>query len=517
MNEPNRTRAPGGFGAWRDDAWWLTLALVVLALLPRLYVAIAWTREPVWDGHYYHFGATRIAEGLGYSEDIVIGGQLRWNPWCHYPVGYSALLAVVYVVFGTSILVAPIVNAVIGALTVLVVHRIARYYLSEARSAVAGLIAAVHPGLVAYTAVVMTEPSAALFALAAGWCALQSRRGRGGLPPEASLSSTGDGEAWWRRMSGAPLVSVVGTALLVGIGALIRPPTLLAVPLLLWVFPRPFKSALLRSVGVGAVSLLVILPWTIRNCRVMDGCALISTNGGWNLAIGALTTTGRFTTLTAADGCPVVTGQVQQDRCWAGVGRRAIAQNPGRWLSVVPDKLRHTYNHESFPIEYLREANPEAWPEERRAAGRNLLTVFHHVLMFAALLGCIGWVNPLRLRGSDPSVRTGAALQYALLGAALGFAYYASELPEQPLFWFVVALPVVGALRLPGGSWQGPAGSYLLGLVFATTFTHAMFFGDDRYHIVVSPVLCVLAAAALRPPRDRMASSPPAFFPSVGS
>ena len=46
-------------------------AAFVLALLPRLYVAIAWAREPVWDGHYYDFGARRIAAGLGYSDDKI--------------------------------------------------------------------------------------------------------------------------------------------------------------------------------------------------------------------------------------------------------------------------------------------------------------------------------------------------------------------------------------------------------------------------------------------------------------
>ena len=46
-------------------------ALFVVALLPRLYVAIAWAREPVWDGHYYDFGARRIAEGFGYSDDVI--------------------------------------------------------------------------------------------------------------------------------------------------------------------------------------------------------------------------------------------------------------------------------------------------------------------------------------------------------------------------------------------------------------------------------------------------------------
>jgi hypothetical protein len=37
-----------------------------------------------------------------------------------------------------------------------------------------------------------------------------------------------------------------------------------------------------------------------------------------------------------------------------------------------------------------------------------------------------------------------------------------------------------------------------IGLVATTALTHAVFFGDDRYHIVISPALCLLAAAALR-------------------
>ena len=89
-----------------------TWAVVLLALLARLFVAIAWSKEPVWDGHYYHFGAERIAQGLGYSEDVLARGVPVWKPWAHYPVGYSALLALFYAIFGPSLLVAPILNAI---------------------------------------------------------------------------------------------------------------------------------------------------------------------------------------------------------------------------------------------------------------------------------------------------------------------------------------------------------------------------------------------------------------------
>jgi hypothetical protein len=34
-----------------------------------------------------------------------------------------------------------------------------------------------------------------------------------------------------------------------------------------------------------------------------------------------------------------------------------------------------------------------------------------------------------------------------------------------------------------------------------TALTHAVFFGEDRYHMVIVPVFCMLGAAALRRPR----------------
>src|SRR5690606_11565225 len=59
------------------------IALFLIALLPRLFVAIAFTGEPVWDGHYYNLGAERIAEGFGYSEEILRDGQKVAKPWSH--------------------------------------------------------------------------------------------------------------------------------------------------------------------------------------------------------------------------------------------------------------------------------------------------------------------------------------------------------------------------------------------------------------------------------------------------
>jgi len=55
------TAAPAPAAQRRPEDVAFSMALGMVAFLPRLFVAIAWAREPVWDGHYYHLGASRIA------------------------------------------------------------------------------------------------------------------------------------------------------------------------------------------------------------------------------------------------------------------------------------------------------------------------------------------------------------------------------------------------------------------------------------------------------------------------
>ncbi|WP_437623500.1 glycosyltransferase family 39 protein [Sorangium sp. So ce1151] len=453
----------------------------VLALLPRLYVAIAWAREPVWDGHYYDFGARRIAAGLGYSDDLIVGGQPVWHPWCHYPVGYSGFLGLVYRLFGAGPHVATVANAVTGALLVVVVHRLARYATTPGRARVAALLAALSPGLIVYAALLMTEPLAALGLVTAPWLlARDAARGR--------------------LLRGAVLAGVA-----LGLTALVRPQSLLCAPalaLLTWRAWRgpggvaggasaAWRRGALAAAVSAATALAVVAPWTIRNCRVMDGCALVSTNGGWNLAIGAFPrATGRFETLRAGDGCPIARGQVAQDRCWMAEGLKWIKNDPVRWLALIPRKLSFTFDHESFPIGYLGEANPAAWPEERRAAGRRVLTASHLALLSVAALGVVAL----------PRLRPWRALaaQLLALAAVLGLVAW-GVLGDEHAFWsLAVAIPVIAALPLPGRPANGGVVGYLAFAVASVALTHAVFFGEDRYHMVVTPALCVLAACALR-------------------
>jgi 4-amino-4-deoxy-L-arabinose transferase-like glycosyltransferase len=464
----------------RDAAFVAGLFAVSLAL--RVAVVFAFSAQPAWDGAFYHRGALSIAEGNGYSEAATIAGHAGRLPWSHYPVGYSALLGAVYKLFGSGLHVAPLVNAVVGALTAVIVYLFGLEILGRRRARVAGALLAFHPGLVLYCTLVMTEPLAGFLVLLTGYLAWALGRYR------------------W----GAVLCGVV-----VALSAFVRPQSLLTAPLLLLLFRGTWPRRLTQLALAGAVCVCLIAPWSVRNCRVLDGCALISTNGGWNLAIGALSETGRFRPLTPADGCAGVDGPVAQDRCWADVGLAAIERDPWTWLSRIPSKLSHTYNHESFAVAYLAETQPATWERDHEWRVMNVMTALHHLLMFVAALGAVSRFSWRSWRERWPQAAV-------VLGLVL-YVAYALTLPARPLYWIGVFIPVLGLLRLPSSPPSSAGLAYLFGLLGLTSLTHMVFFGDDRYHLAVSPVFCLLAAAAFRAPaalRDAPRAAPQLTLPS---
>jgi hypothetical protein len=447
------------------------LGIFALALLPRMYAAIAWAREPVWDGHYYDIGARSIAAGRGYVG--VEGGA-----WCHYPVGYPALLGLFYRLCGSGALVAPLVNAALGALTAALVYLLAQRVevadgdgSRETRALAAGVLTALHPGLVAYTPLVMTEPTAALLLVAAAWAAARaaedpSRRSRLAL-----------------------------AALLFGLGTLVRPQTILCAPAAALFFPDTARRARLAiAAATTALALAVVAPWTVRNCLTMDGCAFVSTNGGWNLAIGSFPrATGRFETLHGSDGCTVVTGQVQQDRCWQTRAIEWIVADPAHWIALAPKKLGFTFDHESFAVGYLGEADPQRWPEEKKERGRWLLSFAHRVLMVAAPLAFV----------ARPSRSRPVALLGTLFVALLAWIGAAGDVHT---FWpLALAIPAL-ALARPGAPPRSAVLSFAAWAVATLVIVHVLFFGEDRYHLVVAPLLCLLAASSWR--KERAATAP---------
>ena len=92
-------------------------------------------------------------------------------------------------------------------------------------------------------------------------------------------------------------------------------------------------------------------------------------------------------------------------------------------------------------------------------------------------------------------------MQGALIAVAVALVALAFT-ADTPVFWpLALFVAVVPWLPLPGRPAMPPALLLPVALLATTLVTHAVFFGEDRYHLVVTPVLCILAAGAFRPAR----------------
>ena len=446
-----------------------SLAVTAAALAVRLAVA-AWgaTRfPPAADGTYYQRIAERLSQGLGYTW-LWPDGAVTYA--AHYPVGYPALLAAVYAVTGPRPAAAMILNAVIGALAALAVHRLVVRAAPRRLALAAGLLVAFHPGLVAYTPALMTEGvTASLVTCAAAVAAWARDRAAGDRPRVV-----------------APALAI---GLVVGVATLVRPQSLVLAPafglLAAIAGGRPLlRRGAIMAVAATLAATLVCAPWTARNCVRLKRCALVSVNGGWNLLIGAdAASTGAWSPIKVPEACREVFDEAQKDACFGREARRYLRDHPAAWLSLVPRKLAATFDYAGAAGWYLHDANPDAFTYQAKVALGGLETVFERL----ALLGALAWAaRPLT---PDEGRLRQLRLGVALLAGVLALTLHA---------WIAYAALALVALLRGRSLWTGPlVGSAAVVALLATLATHAVFFGAGRYSLVVFPLVTALATLAL--------------------
>lgn len=364
-------------------------ACVAVALGARLAAILAWPCEPAWDGHYYARLAARLAAGHGYTDARPWGAEAT----AFWPPGLPFALAPLLRLGASPRMAAACVNLLASALACAAVHHAATKRDGPEAGARAAMIYALYPGLILWSTAAMTETLTGALLAASVWIA---------LPRNGFVAGIG-----------------------VGLAALTRPPSLLlaAAPI---VARRGLRVALLGLAGAAAV----VAPWTLRNARALDGPALVSTNGGSNLLIGATSAGGGYARLQGRyPTCDAAAGEVARDRCWRDRAVEVARARPLAWLARGAARVARTWILELDPAAHLRwSARPP--PEPLRVA----------------------------------------------LGALCTLAW-----------WWLLAGFARGAARDPGSR----VAAYALG---ATALTHAVFLGADRYHLVLVPLLCPIAA-----------------------
>lgn len=401
---------------------WLALVLG-LALIIRVSWVLVSQTAPVSEASVYD----RLAWSLASDGEYVAEDG---SPTAFRPVGYPAFLAAVYTVFGRSWVAGGMANALLGTVTVGLTYLLARTVLTARLSLVAAVLVALLPShIFGYTSVLRMETLhtvLVLSALVATYLAVRTPSVRN--------------------------AALLGICL--GIGVYVRP--------ILLLYPVAFGAVLLlqpqissrRALGLtvvaGIVTLIVLLPWTVRNYLVMDAFVLTSTHAGYNLLAG---------NGPDADGqLEALDMSVFSDTSEMTVYRESIrltldhvTNHPLSWFKLLPFKFYYLWASDADWVTFARAFN---------------LSVFHE--QFHDGLPILKWFTQM--------------------------------------YWMVIAIvAAVAVMTRPLRYWFSfPVIIFTALIVYWTAF-HMMFFGMGRFHAQVVPIIVILAVHLLAKDRNWLA------------
>lgn len=247
------------------------------------------------------------------------------------------------------------------------------------------------------------------------------------------------------------LWGALACGLCLGVAALIRP-TFLLVPFALGLHLLIARRRRLRVLaGAGLMLLgvaLAVAPWTYRNYRVTGGFVLLSSNGGGNLWSGnnPETTYGRYTDSVWRHLYGTCHDDLSIHRTGMERGTEWIRNNPGEfaWLAVC-----------KAIVFWATDADMAWWAVDRPALD----------------IPGFGWPRVVRR---------------IVVGATSGF------------FVACVGAGIVGLVRRR--RWLKASRGWLVIPVLCAYFTavHMVFESQAKYHYMLTPLICILAALAFR-------------------
>jgi len=412
----------------RSTRVWLVVVLGLATLLRLLWVLhAARPTKALNDPFFYTVFGEQISQGRGYT-------LFSGDPTAFYPVGYPAVLGGAFwlmhhtFVPDTPARVIGFLQLVLGVATVGLVFAVARRLYDDATGLVAAAVVALWPNLIFHTAVALSE-TVFNFVVMCAVLVLVRRP--------------------WSQLKTAQL-ALFGA--LVGVSALVRPISLLFVPVLLFVWRRAqvaWRPSLRRLLVVVLAAGAVIAPWTIRNIIQMNYPVIISTNLGEDLCMSRH---------------PHATGGFDlNDYCYHGFEKykppdyeiRKDEGTRGRAISYLVhhplDEPRLIFWRAYFTLHHDRDGleASESYGNYRYLGGhaRQLLGTVADFYFFAALgLGVLGlW----RMRTRQDPRRLFVVLATAALAAPplVFFGDPRFHVPAVPLFAIPVALSLLAVLR----------------------------------------------------------------------
>jgi hypothetical protein len=406
------------------------LVLIAIAALGiRIAFALAVAPDvrilPPTDAGAYHLLANNLADGRGYIRpyDRLIAKPPVVRPTAEYPPLFPALLSIAARAGARSVNAQRLAMCFVGAGTVVLIGLLGRRVASPAVGMVAAGLAAVYPMLFQSDAVLMPETLYVFLVAAALLLAY--------------------------RAADVPSVArFVALGLAVGAAALTRAEALLLVPLLVVPLAVVLRAvARRRRLALGGVALaatvVVVLPWTVRNYVRFDALVPVSTNASF-IFDGA--------------NCPeTFSGPLRgtwrySDECFEGLLQSELAAG---------NEATAAASHRDDGLDYARD----------------------HLGDVPAVMA-VRWLRTFGLYDAKRQVEFEALEWRKPRWQTLGMRMYWALLP-------FAAVGTVVFVRRRLRLWP------LLSTVALVSLTTALTYGNQRFRIAAEPALLVLAAAGM--------------------
>lgn len=411
----------------RGSTFRWALGIFIVALGARLAYAAVAAAPPISDEQYYHGLAQSLAAGEGYTS----GGV----PVAYWPVGYPALLAPFYALFGPHYLPVILCQALLGAATAAGLVLVGREFVSEAGARAAGIILALWPNQAAYAARLFPTVVLAFTLLLLVYFYTRRRRPWGGAAVAGALN---------------------------GAAALVAPVTL--------VLPAAaFASDLFRRIGflkaLGRVALLGLVvaaagaPWALRNWHLYGEFVGLSTNGGVNLWIGNnpnATGTYRYPT-SRINPLFMTEGELERDKLGRELAWYFINHDREKFLLLAVPKFVYTYGADISAFQYndiARDVDPRV--SARRWPAR-LAQAYYALAMLGFVVGWAGFAKRRRRAGPEGKLPLAVWLAWPIALTAAYLAFFGACRFHFPMMVFA-ALVAGEAVAYPAGESGPPLG-----------------------------------------------------------
>lgn len=302
----------------RLRAWPWPWILFAAALSVRLAYLFLGDPVPPQDTPDYDEIALNLLCGEGFvARENWFGFALRsWRP----PF-YPFFLALIYGTWGYSHQAVKVVQAILGAGTVVLIYSLGRR-LRPSAALLSGWLAAFYGPLAAISGEVMSETWFTFWLVLAMWLLAGRQRTGGAL----------------RAAGGAAIA----------LAALTRPVGLIGLPAFALIETRRSGlKGLRRSLWVALAAGGAILPWTLRNYQIHGALVPISTHGGFILArsnAAAPAWRQEHGWGIAESFFQQIPSEVERDRYWFRQGIDFIRTHPGAYLRLAGERfLRFWY------------------------------------------------------------------------------------------------------------------------------------------------------------------------------